>query len=128
MGNEEMEPTLPLSAAATILGIGPSTLLFLVEEAALRLRPGRTLSIEDFQTVARHPDLLGDHGLCAHYALTEQREQHDREKRVLLERLQELEGRVISQRSEIESLRRSVLVSCAERDQLLDRLAPRTAS
>lgn len=127
MGYEGTEPTLPLPVAATLLGIETSTLLFLAEEAALRLGPGAALSIGDFQALARHPDLLDDHGFAAHHALEHQRAEHDAEKRVLLGRLEELERRAASQRAEIESLRRSMLVSCAERDRLLERLTPRTA-
>lgn len=128
MGNDEKNPQLPLPVAATLLGIDARTLLFLLDESALGLLPGPAISIEDFQALARHPDLLDDHGFAAHHALADQRERHEREKRLLLERLGELEHRVAAQRTEIESLRRSVLVGCAERDRLLRRLAPRSAS
>lgn len=118
--------TIELHAAAALLGVEKDTLLFLLDEAALPLREGNGVALDDLVSLRRHPDLA--HGLDPHGLAEREFQQHARERAHLLGRIRELERRIDTQRSEIEALRRAVLAGHAERAELRRQADARQAS
>ena len=124
MHHDEIGPFVALDDAAALLGVQAEILRRILAQQGATLGEGSRLTLVDLLRLRRHPDVA----VAAARSEEASSWGDSPERGHLLGRIRELERRVTSQRSEIESLRRAVLLGRAERERLIQGQASSRAS
>jgi len=114
MQHDESGPFVALDDAAALLGVEPETLLRLLGERGALVHEGGRLALVELLRLRHDPEVQEAARGAGGASWGDSPERGH-----LLGRIRELERRVASQRSEIESLRRAVILGRAERERLI---------